>query len=593
VPRNEHFSRPASRWCIDIRIPPTRVDAAPVLPDAVREAAPPEGGLPHTTVTPGADDQVSHSHWWRRVPSFVWAVTAAHTALLLLFTILYPPFISFDEPQHVDMVVSLMHGDGWPAPGTRIVSEGVVTSSQLVMGSPTYAVTPFAARSIAASGQRPSLAQLGGDRPASNHMINQIVQHPPLYYAIGAAVLEAVPNHDQLPYDQFVWILRLVSVVMIIPLPILAWAACRRITDNRTAASAAAVVPAAIPGLTRIGASVNNDNLITLLFAILAVLLLGVANGDQRRRTAAWVGVVTALAILTKAFGWIAVPTILVCYLIGWRRNGGRLPWTPAVIALAVSVVAGGWWWVRNVVEFGSVQPNGYGFDIDGVRVPSGVPRHDGHWAGFFFNLVARTFWSGLGVPLPPEIPRIATLLALYISIALVVVGIVVGTKRAGGRWVLLAACLPFVLTLLIMSYQSFGTYRTHLVVRGAQGRYLFLGVVWLAPAIAIGLCALLGRLQRLAPLLLLTAAGVLQFLAVESIIRLYWNRPGPKSWLTSVHQAVQSIDRWSPVPGELTVVFGLFCVLGCAAALGYGLAGLRSAAPAVPPPSSPEALTA
>ncbi len=556
-------------------------------------ASAPTGGAERPTIrsegladAPADRAQPPPRRWWRRVPAFVWAVTAAHTGLLLLFTILYPPYISFDEPQHVDMVVSLLHGDGWPAPGHRIVSQGVVTSSQIVMGSPSHIITPFASRPIAPEGNRPSLAELGDDKPASNRMINQIVQHPPLYYAIGAAVMKATPGHDRMSYDRFVWVLRLISVLMIMPLPVLAWAACRQVTENRIAASAAAVVPAAIPGLTRIGASVNNDNLITLLFSILAVQLLGVATGDLRRRTGVWVGVVALLAILTKAFGFIALPVIVVCYLLGWRRRGGRLPWMPAVSALVIAVVGGGWWWVRNVVDFRTVQPSGYGpgVDIYGHAAAASVARHYEHWAGFYFNLVARTFWSGLGVPLPPEIPRVATLLALYISIALVVVGIVTGTRRTGGRWVLLAACLPLVLTLAAETYQSYKTYHSDLVVAGAQGRYLYLGVVWLAPAVALGLCAVLGRLARLAPLLLLLAAGALQYLAVKAILNKYWALPGSGGRLGWLHRAFQAVDRWSPWPSAFTLACIVVAAVGGVAALVFAVWTARSRTELPPP---------
>ena len=69
-----------------------------------------------------------------RLPLLVWVVTALHVALLLAYTVLYPAYLGYDEPQHVDMVVALRAGDGWAVPGEWALYEGDGRSLDRVYG---------------------------------------------------------------------------------------------------------------------------------------------------------------------------------------------------------------------------------------------------------------------------------------------------------------------------------------------------------------------------------------------------------------------------------------------------------------------------
>src|SRR4051812_5772988 len=148
----------------------------------------------------------------------------------------------------------LATGQGWAQPGRAYVG---------VEGQAAIADSPFASRA------RPGRLNPGpvlqrdavprGDRPSWKELraqvvkpqrggIQQIVQHPPGYYWLAAVAVKITGGDDQ-RWDRAVAVMRLVSVLLLTPLPLLAWAAASRLLDDSRAALAAAVVPLGIPEL--------------------------------------------------------------------------------------------------------------------------------------------------------------------------------------------------------------------------------------------------------------------------------------------------------------------------------------------------------
>ena len=82
-----------------------------------------------------------------------------------------------------------------------------------------------------------------------------------------------IPGSGAAALDRDWYVMRLFNVMMLVPLPLLAWAAARRLHVGEAAAITASVVPLAVPQLLHIGSSINNDNLLVLLCSILAVLV--------------------------------------------------------------------------------------------------------------------------------------------------------------------------------------------------------------------------------------------------------------------------------------------------------------------------------
>ena len=521
-------------------------------------------------------------------PLLVWAITGLHTALLLVYAVLYPAHLGYDEPQHVDMVVALLSGDGWPGPGERILSEGVYRSSDSlydaggVVDSPypdgdlLALEQPYRVGDFGTRGQRPSLEELGGNAPSEYFPPNQIVQHPPLWHATGALVLAALPGAERWPYDVTVGVLRLVSVLMVAPLPLLAWAAARRLVADPVVANAAAALTLAVPGATRVGASAGNDALVVLTFAAVLVALARVVTGDTSRRTAAATGALVSLALLTKGFGLILPIVVVAAYAVAWWRQRAAATVTSAAVALAVSGV-GLLWWARNVVVYGAVQPRGYG--PEATAVLRGTPRPPGTEVALkpffrqFYETTSSRFWSGLGVPDPPTfsvaVSTTLTALAVFGVLLALVAAVRVADDEPDRRPALLVLLLPVVLLLLPLVWadlQSYRTYESRVDEVGVQGRYLYGGIAGVAVAVAVGYRRLLPP-GRWTVGLAVAGALAVQLHALQLVLRQFWvPRGAGLGGLDDGFRVLFDAAAWPPavtaLPFVSAAVLAVVCVL-------------------------------
>ena len=460
-----------------------------------------------------------------RPPAFVWALVALHVTVMLMCSLLYPATYGYDEPQHVDLAYAYSKELHLYAPGERRVAAGVAKTQRGPSYPPRRSFSDIVPQP---RGQRPSLDEQGGSRQLRGGLPNQLVEHPPLYYLLGAAVLR-FPGVGGLPFDQQLWLLRLLSVLLLAPLPLLAWAAARALLGAGPPALAAAVLPVTVPGLSRVGGSFSNDTLLVLLGAVLVWLLARVLAGDLRVRIGVLVGATLVAALLTKGFALVLPPVVLAAYAVAALRQGRgarlRRAAVPGLAALGIGGL-GLLWWLRNLVLFGAVQPNGFGADlyqrILGPPRPGGTPEQ---FAVGFSRLMARRVWGGIGLP---ERPLLAVGLCYAWAVALallVAVGLLAG---AGGRWgrsALVVLTLPVVLTAAIVAYQSWGLFHSHgSRLIGVQARYLYLGLTGLGVAFAAGLRRVVpGRAARWAPGVLLALGVATQVWAWRTLAQAWW----------------------------------------------------------------------
>ena len=500
----------------------------------------------------------------RGVPAAVWAVTALHAALLVLYSLLYPPYLGPDEPQHVDMVVALRAGDGWPAPGERTLSQGVFVTSDPIypQGDVEALPRPYRPEQFAPRGLRPSLEDAGGNAPSTGALPNQMVQHPPLYYAMGAAVLELAP--DGLPYDRTLALLRLLSVALVAPLPLLCWGAGRLVSPAPVVGVAAAAFPLAVPGLTRIGAMAGNDSLMVLGGAAATVALLKVAKGDLSLRTAAAAGALVTLALLAKGFGLVFLPLLVAVYVVAAVRRSWAAAVRPALLAGALATV-GAAWWVRNLVLYGAVQPRGFGpeatAELLGERRPPGAAADVGTFVDGFWRLVTTRFWAGLGVVEPPTFPVwLAGALAVAV---LVLAAVALAVRRRGGsRLHLLVVSSPVALTLGLTLTASWSNYSAYGRDPGVQGRYLYGAVLGVAVLAAVGVGVLA---RRWAAAVVLAAALTLQLYALALVLDDFW------ALGDGVRSALAAVAYVAPWPA------GVLAIVAVAVAVTAALSGWLS----------------
>lgn len=478
----------------------------------------------------------------RAVPTAVWLVVVLQLGVCLLQTAVFPPGRSPDDAKAVDLVVQVAEGTAWPwpAPGTLPVSTGVQAAMELPpdrLAGPAH----LADRTFFPRGERASWAAQGGLSPwiwdaTRSPLNNQLVQHPPLYFVAGAAVLRAIPDWQHLPFDRVWMVLRWVGVLLAMPLPLLAWATARRLRlpDPLPLAAAGGVV--AIPELTHLLSAVENDNLLVLLGATATWLVARVLTGDRSVRTALLLGAVTSSALLTKGFALLMPAWVAAAFAVAWwrdRRAAGALRRhvLPAALS-AAAMLPGLAWWVRNLLVYGMLQPHGTHAD-QGYLAESGA-----HY----------TWADGGSVWLGRLTERLVTLFfvqdqaalrhhdlawwAARVALAALVVGVVAVLARGPLRRLdALVLLLPTaVLAVLVAqgSYQQFTAFRN--LGAAQQGRYLYLGTVALVVVAVAGAGSLSERLRRWVPALVLTLGVGLHAAFQVDAWKLLWMPRGPAS---------------------------------------------------------------
>jgi len=544
---------------------------------AVTTGAPP--GLAPSRLAEAADAGFRLRSCVQDVPRAVWAVTGLFASLLLAYAVLLPVYRAPDEPEHVQSVLDLERGRGWAAPGTDLLDPAVVASLRVSGLSPSANVLdrsplPYHAEAAPARGDRGSFDTLS--QPGGPPQVNQLTQHPPLYYAVQAAALH-LSGGTSWAYDRAVLLLRLLSALMVLPLPLLAHAAARRLRGPGPVAVTAAVLPLAVPQLLHIGASVNNDDLLIPLVGALTVALAFVVTGDLSRRTAGWAGGLTALALLTKGFAFILPVWIGLTYTVALLRYRRRAALGAGAVALAVATLLGGGWWLGNVLRYGALQPGG---ELIPPAQPGFVPDLSA-LLGEYGDHLAERFWGSFGW-FDVAVPDLATALATAVLLVGVLLALLGPGRLAVDRWLVLTA--PLVGLVLLVMLLTRRTYLASGQFRGLQGRYFLPAVVAVAVLVAVGLGGLLRRSARWLPLGCAVLAGVMQLVAVRTILNGFWRPVGDGA---SYRSALHALLAWSAWPQAVTVtalvaplVLGLLALtdLARAAATGRHLSGGRPA---------------
>lgn len=566
------------------------------------------------------------------VPLAVWLVTVTFGAVLAAWTVLTPAYQAPDEPNHVDRALATAHGQVLIPPKSRHTGIGVVRSER-VAGIPSCcpppAGQPLELDEAPPHDQRPSIASLGGGAQRPGTDVNQITAHPPLYYLWEGAIAKALP--DSWSYDKTLEGLRFASLLLVVPLPLLTYAAARRLAGPGPVPVTAAVLPLAIPMLSHLGASVTNDSMLVLLGGLLTVLTSYIATGDTSRRTAAWTGVMLAAALLTKAFGFVGFFAVGLAYAVAWARalrarqpepalgvaaaarttlagvdqpavehrsagrrpagrhavgQGraraalvGRAPLGGAIIALGLGVLGGGWYWARNAVVYGAVQPDG------GAYVPPPAPPswHPSIWEHVFHGYPSRLMTSFFGNfgwladPLPTAV--------VAASVAVLLVGITLSfrlrpTRERPWSWAdVTVVVLPAFLLFWSVGWQSWQGWRLRESIGADQGRYLYFGLAGLLVAVALGLGRLPRPARRWVPLGAFAVAAGYQAYAALNVLDFFW---GPRA--SDLAYQIRNAVAWSVWSGtELAVLAGVATVVAIFAVVALCLPDRRPAGPPRP----------
>ncbi|WP_454859824.1 DUF2142 domain-containing protein [Promicromonospora soli] len=501
-------------------------------------------------------------------------ITAVVTLTGVLWAALAPPFRAPDEPQHVNSVLRLAYGGGWPAAGEALVSPAVdVARAQAELATdlpgrhfdrvdapPFMAIPPVPDRDRPVVDAGNALADPLPAGTSTRHLpktaVDQMTQHPPLYYAVAALVLRGT-GLAEARWDHQLLALRLFDVALLLPVPLLAAAAARRLSGSRPAALVAASFTLFVPQAGHIMGSVTNDALVTLSGAVITYLCVVVLGGDLRARTAVWLGLALGVGLLTKVMVAFALPMVAAAYLVAPGSRARRLRGT--LLAGAVALVVGGWWWLRNLLVLGTVQPVGIP-----DRFAEGEPAGLWHFLRTGVTLLTRSFFGNFGW-LELRIPDGVFWTAAVTIGVLAVIAMVrlPDTRRAVGVLLMLPAALW--LAVLVNTWPDY--QETGLII-AVQGRYLFAGLAALSVTTALGAAALLGpRIGRAAPWLVGAACTA----AASGLAFGFWGfYQGPAS---TVADAAARWAAWSPLTGpQLAVLVSVLVLAAVAAVLACGL---------------------
>ncbi|WP_277209361.1 DUF2142 domain-containing protein [Isoptericola croceus] len=498
-------------------------------------------------------------------------LTLAVALWAVVWAVLTPGFRSPDEQNHLNSVIRVAYGGGWPAPGEAHfapVSEQAVVEAAYPADLPgrwRYRPdeTQFVELTPVPANER---VRITADNalPASgtSATVDQMTQHPPAYYALGAAVLHATGTVDA-RWDVALLALRLLDVALFAATVPLAAATARRLTGSRSAALVAAPFPMLIPQVGHILGSVNNDALVVLAGAGVTYLAARVVTGDLRWRIALAIGLVLGIGLLTKVMLVFAIPTVVLAYLLapGPRSRPRAGPTAAArsvrgLAALALAFAVGGWWWARNWIVDGSVQPVGLPRDYSGMtRVPREEVLSDaiGRTAQAFFGNL-----SWLEVRLPGDLVALGSTVLVLVTLVAVALP---GARRGSVAVALLPVGLAGgVVVNAIRSWSESG------VLVALQGRYVFGGLTALAALVAVAVWQGCRRRERRTAVAVPAVTAVSVLAAVAGLVWAFggmYRGPGEQ-----VATAWERWAAWSPLGGAAIVAVLVVAGIGMVAAV-------------------------
>lgn len=184
---------------------------------------------------------------------------------------------------------------------------------------------------------------------------------PPLYYALMAVpfgILKAVGVSS----DTIWRVLRLLNIPIGAAWVYLIYVLSSEFFRKKAYALAVAAFVALIPSSAYMSGVVNNDVLISLFFTwALIPMVTYFKSGAISPRSAAFMGLIIGLAVLTKAQGLILIPMLLIASLAVCHRarySNWRATARSSGIVISISGLVFGWWFARCWYLYGTMMPH-------------------------------------------------------------------------------------------------------------------------------------------------------------------------------------------------------------------------------------------
>ncbi|WP_375000319.1 phospholipid carrier-dependent glycosyltransferase [Aeromicrobium sp. CTD01-1L150] len=477
--------------------------------------------------------------------SLVWALTT-------------PAFHGPDEALHYNSVNRILSGEGWPEP----YDAEVKGSTWQAVGESTGSHVLFAPEEVRSLPKPPpdERSSMAGPTDLEDQTRDQMVQHPPGYYGLAAGILQ-LAGGTSLSWDTALVTLRILSAVLTAAAVPFMVGLGRRLTDSRRAGLIGATGVLAIPFFTTMGGYATNDSLLLLMTS--ATLYTAVRAIDAPR-VVPWLlatGVGLGLALLTKGLALLLIPVIGVLGVMAlWRRDGSVVRRALLLgLPQAVAFVIGGWWWLRNLLVLGSLQPSQCGLPTRCAEVAPSDPPPPDFWVFTtnFLERFSRLFWGRGGLE------EIAYPVVLTTTASIAVVVIVLAALALGRRRAVVAVLLLLPTLVVVTIFRN--AYGIYLDVgapnRGVQGRYVFSGIAVLSACIAAVWARIRPdfRLGRAADVAVTAAAAIVAVGGWVWVFERLWVRPYD-GWRQGLLAASDSVGAspWFTAGAFATFVVGL-----------------------------------
>lgn len=283
--------------------------------------------------------------------------------------------------------------------------------------------------------------------------------------------------------------------------------------DARLLALFSAALVAFNPQFVFISASINNDNIMNALGAIVLTLLVYIATAQRREPTSQRVlvllGVLCGLAALSKLTGLGLLAFAIVTLVVISARRGQPLPSLArdAVLVAGLAALVAGWWYVRNWILYGDVTGLAPMLVWVGQRDLS-LQQLAGELQGLELSFWAVLGWFNILVD-----QGVYTVLQAADRLALAgLVVILLRRTKSGMNLLVLGLCALWAVIAMA------GLVRWTATTPGTQGRLLFPAIAGIAALLAAGLAALIPA--RLRGPVLGTLAALLLALALIAPFR-------------------------------------------------------------------------
>jgi len=390
-------------------------------------------------------------------------IVAVYCLLGFAYAVETPKWQTPDEPAHYNYIAYLAANGRFP-----VLQEGDYPHQYL--------------EEIKAAGFPPEM---------SIETIRYESHQPPLYYTLAAVLFRLT---SPLGFDAQFLSLRLFSVALGAGLLLVAYAIATAVfPDDPYVPLTATAMIATLPMHIAMSAAINNDTLAEVILALVIWLsIMEIKEGLSLQRTLA-LGVLVALALLTKTT--IYTPVILamfVALVVRARERGRRTVLRQLEIVCGLALLSV-WWFVRNVLTYGDRDLFGWhrhdSIVFGQPTTADWIAEHGLAQTIQDFLLVSfRSFWAQfgwMGVLIDSRLYLLLALVSIAVGVgfALWLMRVVRHPQVLSGfqRWALVL--LLFVLLTVVAGHIWY-----NLKFVQHQGRYLFSALVPISVAFALGL---------------------------------------------------------------------------------------------------------